>query len=438
MKNRDVAVLFFRNQSDRHHIFSKFEKALASSGGREEVFALIDTAASEVVAEAERYSLRGNLWQAFFALLLAEDENPLGWASELGDAPSGSIAGMASQELWNLHGTIDALRDRVRRDEGLRHLRPLEDYTPSQGGIPFLQPENVRDEALSGLFHLSSAFETAQTPEDMYNALVFFYKSHGSGIYALNRAFRWSRERRLTPVRDLDSSLLTSLVGYESQKKELLDNTELFLSGRAANNVLLFGDSGTGKSSSVRALLNEPGFVRRGLRMIEVRKDQFADIPEILESVRFRNYRFVIFMDDLSFEEFETDYKHLKAVIEGGIEPKPQNTVIYATSNRRNIVREVWSDRKRSSDDVHGGDTMQEKLSLVDRFGITIWYGSVGKEEYMEMVHALAEESGLSMDDTTLEKLAMRWELEKGSYTGRTARQCIQRLLTGNITATVS
>ncbi|MDR1650031.1 MAG: ATP-binding protein [Synergistaceae bacterium] len=423
--------MFLKNQSERCHTFSKFEKALASSEGED--FALIDAAASDVVAEAEKYSLKGDIWEAFFALLLAEDENPLGWASELSDTPpSDSIAGIASKELWSLHGTIAALRDRVRRDEKFRHLLSLEDYTPSEGGIPFLRPKSVRDETLSGLFSLSAAFKAAGTPEEMYDALVMFYKSHGSGLYALNRAFRWSGENRLTPVKDLDSSLLASLVGYEAQKKELLDNTKFFLSGETANNVLLFGDSGTGKSSSVRALLNEPGFVRRGLRMIEVRRNQFADIQDILEVVRFRNYRFVIFIDDLSFEEFETDYKHLKAVIEGGIEPKPKNAVIYATSNRRNLVREVWSDRKNSGDDVHGEDTRQEKLSLADRFGLAIWYGSVGKKEYMEMVRALAEESGLSVDGAELEKLAMRWELEKGSFTGRTARQFVQRLLMEN------
>jgi predicted AAA+ superfamily ATPase len=423
--------LFLKNQSERRHTFSQFEKALASSEGED--FALINAVASDVAAEAERYSLKGDVWEAFFALSLAEDENPLGWASELSRTPpSDSIAAIASRELWTLHGTIAALRDRIRRDEKFRHLLPLEDYAPSEGGVPFLRPKSARDETLSGLFGLSAAFKAAKTPEEMYGALVMFYRSHGSGLYALNRAFRWSRENRLTPVKDLDSSLLASLVGYEAQKKELLDNTEFFLNGEAANNVLLFGDSGTGKSSSVRALLNEPGFVRRGLRMIEVRRNQFADIQDILEVARFRNYRFVIFIDDLSFEEFETDYKHLKAVIEGGVEPKPKNTVIYATSNRRNLVREVWSDRKSSSDDIHGEDARQEKLSLADRFGLTIWYGSVGKKEYMEIVHTLAEESGLSMDGAELEKLAMRWELEKGSFTGRTARQFVQRLLMEN------
>jgi predicted AAA+ superfamily ATPase len=218
-------------------------------------------------------------------------------------------------------------------------------------------------------------------------------------------------------------------LGYEGQKSELLANTELFLSGRAANNVLLFGDSGTGKSSSVKALLNESDFVQRGLRMIEIRKEQFMDLPGIVRLIRDRNYRFILFIDDLSFEEFEVEYKYLKALIEGGIESSPDNVVIYATSNRRNIIREVWADRRSSSDDVHGWDTMQEKLSLADRFGISIWYGAVNKEEYMDIVRYLAEEYGVSTEAEELEALAMRWEIAKGGFTGRAARQFVQHLL---------
>jgi predicted AAA+ superfamily ATPase len=219
------------------------------------------------------------------------------------------------------------------------------------------------------------------------------------------------------------------LIGYETQKRELLANTDSFLGGTPSNNALLFGDSGTGKSSSIRALLNEPDFVHRGLRMIELRHDQFSDIPDILSVIRSRNYRFILFMDDLSFEEFEVEYKHLKALIEGGLERKPDNVVIYATSNRRNIIREVWGDRAASIEDVHGWDTMQEKHSLADRFGVTIWYPSVGKSDYLSIVKVIAGEMGLVMEDAELETLAMRWELERGGFTGRAARQFVYQML---------
>ncbi|MDR1731581.1 MAG: ATP-binding protein [Synergistaceae bacterium] len=429
-------MLFFRNRSDhalRYDAFFRLKEARSPKAG-DDVFALVSQAAEEIVAEAERYSLRGDIWEAFFALLLAEDENPLGQISELGEAPSGSIAALAAAELQDLHEVISFARHLVRSEERFQFLRPLENYVPS--GSRSFRLSRGQSEVMEGLSRLSEAFGKSTGPEDVCQALVDFYRTWGSGFFSLNRAFRWSDGHGLTPVKELDPLSLTSLVGYETQKKELLSNTKLFLSGRTANNVLLFGDSGTGKSSSVRALLNQPGFARRGLRIIEARKDQFIHIPEILDRIRFRNYRFILFMDDLSFEEFETEYKHLKALIEGGIEPKPENTVIYATSNRRNIVREVWADRGRASgDDVHGGDTLQEKLSLADRFGVTLWYGSVGKKEYMEMVQALIQEltkeSGLnlSISDTELEILAMRWELGKGSFTGRTARQFVQNLL---------
>ena len=421
MKNRVVVKLFFRNRAD--DTLAKLERALSLSEERkEEALALIRDAVADIVAVAEEYELGGDLWETFLALQLAGDDNPLGRAAGLRGAPSGSIAQMAPRELWRLHETIANARNWASRED--ETLRLMENYVPSGGRLFSLCPE-----AESGLQRLAVAFKTAETPKAMYDALVEFYGVYGAGIYALNSAFHWSPEKRLTPVPAPDTSPLASLVGYESQKRELLSNTEYFLSGKAANNVLLFGDSGTGKSSSVRALLNQPGFVRRGLRMIEVRKGQLNDVPEVLALVRSHNYRFVLFMDDLSFEEFEVEYKHLKAVIEGGLESRPENVVIYATSNRRHIVRETWADRETSAGDVHGGDTMREKLSLADRFGVTIWYGATGKEEYIRIVRALAAREGVSMEDAELESLALRWELGGGGFTGRTARQFVQHLL---------
>jgi predicted AAA+ superfamily ATPase len=355
---------------------------------------------------------------------IAEDENTIGHLAELGSVPAGSIAAIASRELWYLHKTISATRKLIDKEDAYEPLRQIKNYVPSsrgQGGID--------SETLRALIETAEVFSSAKTPDEIYKSMADFYVSNGSGRFALYKAFKWSGAGALEPMTDLDGKGLSDLVGYELQKAELLANTESFIKGREANNALLFGDSGTGKSSSVRALLNEPGFVKRGLRMIELHKDQLSYIPEILNIIRFRNYRFIIFMDDLSFEEFEVEYKHLKALIEGGIEPKPENTLIYATSNRRNIIREVWSDRKSSSDDVHAGDTMQEKLSLADRFGLSIWYGLVGKDEYLKMVRSIAEENGVSMDRDEMERLALRWEIERGGFTGRTARQFVKHLL---------
>jgi predicted AAA+ superfamily ATPase len=405
--------------------FARMRKVLLSpSLLRNEVISQLYDVAADMVAEAERHSLSGDLWEVLFVMWIAEDENTIGHLAELGSAPAGSVTSIASQELWALHKTVSATRKLIDEEDIYENLRHLKDYVPSGSGRG-----GIDAEAMRALVETAGAVGAARTSEEMYKSMVDFYVSNGSGLFALHRAFRWSRARSLEPLADLDGRGLGDLIGYEVQKVHLLANTETFIRGSEANNVLLFGDSGTGKSSSVRALLNEPGFVRRGLRMIELSKNQLADIPEVLNIIRFRNYRFIIFMDDLSFEEFEIEYKHLKALIEGGLERKPENTLIYATSNRRNIIREVWSDRKSSSDDVHGGDTMQEKLSLADRFGLSIWYGSVGKDEYMKMVRSIAEESGVSMEPDEMERLALRWEIERGGFTGRTARQFVKHLL---------
>ena len=175
-------------------------------------------------------------------------------------------------------------------------------------------------------------------------------------------------------------------------KKKLIDNTEAFVQGRRANNCLLFGDAGTGKSSSIKAILNR--YYDQGLRIIEVYKHQFQDLNEVIAQIKNRNYKFIIYMDDLSFEEFEIEYKYLKAVIEGGLEKKPDNILIYATSNRRHLIKESFRDNEELHGDLHSNDTIQEKLSLVSRFGVTIYFGSPDKKEFQQIVRTLAERNG--------------------------------------------
>ncbi|MDR3332950.1 MAG: ATP-binding protein [Synergistaceae bacterium] len=403
----------------------KLRKALLMpSHERSEIFLLLQQVAADIIAEAESYCLSGDLWETFFALRLVGDENELGHAAEMGSAPTGSIAAMAPQELWALHRTISAARNLVDTEALYDNLRHLKEYLPSSPSGAHIDPE-----VQVNVLRLAESFKVAESPAEMYEALVNFYMQNGSGKFAIYKAFRWSEDSKLAPIEDIGAQTLDSFVGYKAQKDALLVNTEVFLRGMPAHNVLLFGDSGTGKSSSVRALLNEPGFARRGLRIIELRKDQLTGIPELLNTIRHRKYRFIIFMDDLSFEEYEVDYKFLKAFIEGGLERKPDNAVIYATSNRRNLVREVWSERKAVSDDVHGGDTMQERLSLADRFGLTIWYGAAAKDEYIEMVRSIANDLGVTMVDEEMESLALRWEVDRGGFTGRTARQFVQHML---------
>ena len=220
---------------------------------------------------------------------------------------------------------------------------------------------------------------------------------------------------------------LDQLVGYDIPKKKLTDNTDAFVSGRKANNCLLFGDAGTGKSSSIKAIANE--YYDRGLRIIEVYKHQFQDLNDVISQIKHRNYRFIIYMDDLSFEEFEIEYKYLKAVIEGGLEKKPENILIYATSNRRHLIRENYSDKEEIREDMHTGDTVQEKLSLVYRFGVTIYFGSPNKKEFQTIVRELAKRNGIEMPEEELLLEANKWELSHGGLSGRTAQQFVDYLL---------
>jgi len=383
---------------------------------------LIFDAAADMVSEAERFGVKGDLWELFFAVAVILDENPVCRVYERRLAQN-DIFRMLAQDLWKMHRRVKAVKEMVDVDERFEPLRTMRDFSPRNGAAHLRQKHSYNDILL-----LASRFAAASSPNEMAAALGVFCEKRGIGKFALEAAFTWnSVSKSLIPVDDRDPHTLSSLIGYESQKAELLANTESFLFGNPSNNVLLFGDSGAGKSTSVRALLNEPDFVGRGLRVIELRGDQFGDIPEILRLIRERNYRFILFMDDLSFEEYEVGYKHLKALIEGGLERKPDNTVIYATSNRRKIIREVWEDRAANSGDVHGRDTMQEKQSLADRFGLVIWYPSVSKDDYLSIVRAIAEEMGLTADSET-DALAMRWELGR-AFNGRTARQFVYHML---------
>ena len=248
----------------------------------------------------------------------------------------------------------------------------------------------------------------------------------------MSRAFRIRRKEEgveFLPISNIDQVMLSDLLGYEQQKTELRRNTEAFLDGKAANNVLLYGDAGTGKSTSVKALINE--YYDRGLRMIEIYKHQFGDLSAILAHIKNRNYRFIIFIDDLSFEENEVEYKFLKAVIEGGVETRPDNVLIYATSNRRHLIRETWNDRTdmEHNGDIHRSDTIEEKLSLAARFGVAINFNAPTPKEYQQIVLALAERQGIGgLDRQELLAMSNAWEVRHGGFSGRTAQQFVNYL----------
>lgn len=258
------------------------------------------------------------------------------------------------------------------------------------------------------------------------------YEKNGSGIFLKHSFFVWNGElKQITPVENPDLITLDRLYLVDSQKEMVIKNTDTFLNGLPANNILLYGDRGTGKSSMVKAIVNR--FSHLGLRLVEISCRNLDHIPEITSRLHIRGVKFILFIDDLAFENNEEKYTALKGVLEGGIEHKPENVLLYATSNRRHLIKETFSDRKGLSSDnpdeeIRARDNIQEKLSLSDRFGITVVFTSPIKKEYLQVVHKMAEEEDINIDPSLLEQKAMQWELTYNGMTPRTARQFINWL----------
>lgn len=379
----------------------------------------------DLIELAGNYGFEDNLWHNYLTFLLVNNENIFSTACEIRGVSEGSLLGLARhdfaifRELFACDFTeLERMLQAGVFEEFLHYKR-----TESTGK---LFNRRIRDR----ICELSDQLANAETLEAFTEYMVTFYKEFGVGKLGLHKAFRVAHigdEVRIEPITNIAHVKLEDLVGYEIQKKKLIDNTEAFVEGRSANNCLLFGDAGTGKSSSIKAILNR--YYDRGLRIIEVYKHQFQDLNEIIAQIKNRNYKFIIYMDDLSFEEFEIEYKYLKAVIEGGLEKKPDNILIYATSNRRHLIKESFCDNEELHGDLHSNDTIQEKLSLVSRFGVTIYFGSPDKKEFQQIVRTLAERSGIDMPEDQLLLEANKWELSHGGLSGRTAQQFVDYLL---------
>ena len=376
---------------------------------------------------ATRYGFDKNLWHNYLAFLLAMTENPFSLVSEKVGANEGTVNEFAKSDFGIFKGLFDYDFSGMEQELGINCFTIVTNYKA------VVKSEQIFNKSVSEkVQELSLAIENAEDETQLYTIVTDFYKEYGVGKFGLNKAFRISAEEEfgiLSPITTTGDMVLDDLVGYEEQKKKLIANTEAFVEGRGANNVLLFGDAGTGKSTSIKAILNQ--YYSRGLRMIEVYKHQFKDLSKVIAEIKNRNYRFIIYMDDLSFEEFEIEYKYLKAVIEGGLETKPENVLIYATSNRRHLIRETWSDRSdMSQDELHRSDTMQEKLSLVARFGVTIGYYKPSQKEYFNIVTTLAEKyPEITLTEEELKAEANKWELSHGGISGRTAQQFITYLI---------
>lgn len=379
---------------------------------------------NDIVTIARSHGFYGNLWHGYLTYLLTTNENAFSMSCEKVGAIDGSLNELALHDLRIFKEAYEMDWDAVEKAFGVHFISMIRDFKPSDDRAVIYGRhlrENIRE--------LGLALGGAKDVRAMYDALTGFYKAYGVGKFGLHRAFKLVEENgtaRVEPITRTDPVTLSDLVGYEIQKKKLTANTEALVKGLKANNVLLYGDSGTGKSTSIKAILN--AYYKDGLRMIEIYKHQFKYISDVLAQIKNRNYKFILYMDDLSFEEFEIEYKYLKAIIEGGLETKPDNVVIYATSNRRHIIKETWADRKQAVDDVHGGDSMQERLSLSTRFGETIYYGAPNQKEYLEIAKVLARRFGISISEEEVAAEALKWELSHGGRSGRTAQQFIYHL----------
>ena len=385
-------MFYLFNNIKYKNVLDLYNKALENNDFSNDFIAALTSFALE-------NGLDGNLWQDYLIYVLIFNDNPYTRAIERNkNAKIIELAKLDLCEFFRLYNSKEEI------------LKPI---------INFDFKGN--DTAVSKVIETIKK-KINDKYESFENAIFSFYKERGLAFMSLYKAFR-VLDGKLSPIYNVLNVKFDDLIGYEEQKKLLKENTLNFINGMPANNVLLYGDSGTGKSTSIKALLNE--YFDSGLRIIEVYKHQMEEISKIIHTLESRPYYYIIYMDDLSFEEDEVEYKYLKSVIEGGIEPKPNNVLIYATSNRRHLIKENVEDNL----DLHRRETEAEKLSLAYRFGLQIFYSALSPSEFKKMVKELALRNDIKIDDDVLFKEANIWEMSYGSLSGRCATQFISYML---------
>jgi uncharacterized protein len=362
----------------------------------------------------EEERLLPDAWQSHLVGRILDDENPFSLGAEKGGV-SASVLDQARLDLLTLQ-EIFAL-------DAAALLDGVESAVPALAGIWVAWTDPVPG-AESPRHSIARKLSSAEDWGACARLLADYYARHGAGPFGRHGAFHW-RDGRLRAVARPDPVRLADLVAYEQEREPLIRNTERFLAGLPAHHALLYGLPGTGKSSTVKAVLNR--YAEEGLRLVEVDKEDLAELPGVLDLLRGRAPRFVLFVDDLSFEEHEVEYKALKALLEGSVEEPPENVRIYATSNRRNLVKERFSERD-GSDDVHARDTMQEKLSLAARFGLRLTFPPPDQARYLQIVAGLAQERGLEIPADDLRGRALLWDRWHAGRSGRTARQFVDEL----------
>lgn len=363
--------------------------------------------AANLIEKAEQLGLSGNIYRSYLIFLLAHEPNLVSETAE----KTGGMVGKSLRELF--------IRD-------IKILLPI--FLGKTFGAEFSALKNyspTRRHEIKPLAEIENRLENLSSAEEIADAFIDHYKKFGTGDIAFCRAFRLDSEtKKIHGINNFEKIRLSDLIGYEHQKELLTKNTEAFLSGKPANNVLLVGARGTGKSSGVKALVNE--YYEQGLRLLQITKPQLKFLPQTLNELRnFANKQFIIFFDDLSFDESETEYKYLKSSLEGGIESRPENVLIYATSNRRHLIRETWRDRIDGQDELYRDDSVNETISLSDRFGLIIHYYAPTQDEYLEIIRHMLRKKGIDLDGEDLRIAGTRWEMTHSGRNGRTAQQFV-------------
>ena len=401
-QNLKLSTLFVLNSLDCDPILSFLEWDANDAEIRAECV-------GHLIRAAENLGLSGNLLPRYLLHVLTHQGNLVSETMERTGLPPGSSLRQAFyQDIELLYPIL------TKPTSTFLGERLLDNYEPTENRY-----DKTEDFLLPWI-------EAAQTPRDYAEALLTFYARYGYGDIAAHVVFRWDDDaNRIRGISHFERPQMKNLIGYQRQKEQLLQNTRAFVDGKPANHVLLVGARGTGKSSGVKALVSE--YEESGLRLVQVTKEQLRKLPEIMTALRnYAGRKFILFLDDISFEDSDAEFKAVKSAIEGGVSSCPPNVCLYATSNRRHLVRETWRDRE---DELYRDDTVNETISLSDRFGLIIHYHTPDQDEYLAIIDHMLSQRGIHLSPEELRIAGLRWEMTHSGRSGRTAQQFVAHYL---------
>ena len=402
-RNVKLSTLFVLNSLDRDPILSFLEWDADDAEVQAEC-------AAELIRAAENLGLSGNLLPRYLLHVLTHEANLVSETMErTGLPPGGSLRQAFYQDIERLYPLLTLPTSKFLGE------RLLDYYEPTK---------NVYDKTEDFLLPW---IEAALTPRDYAEALLTYYARYGYGELAGHVVFRWDdAANKIRGIAHFERTQMKNLIGYQRQKEQLLQNTRAFVQGKPANHVLLVGARGTGKSSAVKALVSE--YEENGLRLVQVTKEQLRKLPEIMTALRnYAGRKFILFLDDISFEDSDAEFKAVKSAIEGGVSSCPPNVRLYATSNRRHLVRETWRDREQ--EELYRDDSINETISLSDRFGLVIHYHTPDQDEYLAIIDHMLSQKGIHLSPEELRIAGLRWEMTHSGRSGRTAQQFVAHYL---------